>query len=458
MLESLFAFVRAQFILPLGLLGLCLLGLGFPMNQTEVLINIVLFAFVTWTVLTRLHQGICLKLAGLVTASLIWVFTGLINDWRLPLALALGVGLSWFVNRLVKPRRHLILVIPLLLAFIWSSQLSRHVVIDFLNHIPEDKTYVGDWGLFLRTYYEMADHDYYQSWVIGFKYHADYGPHPPRDVWGWRLPLTFYVWRWYSAGEPSAIYYQMLTLVLLALIASYDIARSLLKDHVRGAALLAPFALYPYLRLPTLEPSLLQMEWWSALIGLFGIWALTKRQSYLAMGLFSVSVLMRELMVIPLVLLSVYLILNKRRLWYVSGIPLLIFTGFLIMHTHWIGQHVTFDSGGKAFSLRFHGQGLKLVKNTLNFGRYYYFLASIQPLLVYIVLAFIGCIASIWLSIQKRLPYIASICFMLLMPSYLIIGTGIYSVSWSALYMPIVLSLSPLILNLSLATGGDDVI
>lgn len=445
-------------------LVLLLIFLGTPyldMPQ-QVLVNLVAFAYVYWTLASNLQ----INLSGKIFITfLLWLllssgpFPVRTTDFNILITLATGILIALAMEKLVKKsNRRELTILPMLVCLVVASQMNSGQLRQYLKTDPPNGTYGSDWGLFLKTYYNMEKQGYYQGQVEALEYHPSLGPKPPADLWSWRFPTVFWIWSLLSPGQNGVfIYYQYLVLSCFVLISGYYLADHFLIEPNKPYALLATLYLYNYFRLPLYIPQILQTEWWAVPFMMFGLALFIKNKKAWGITFLTLAVVIREMYFIPLVLfIAISFLLKRENLKYFL-ICLTIFFLVVIFHAYSINQIVPLFEKQQHFSPRLNGS-LDLFLITLDYGRGGFLLKewSINRILFGLfILAGVGA-PSILLRKDRQKTKSMKVLYKLLLviaPAslgifYLVIGTGKYSENWGALYLPIALSLVPLLINL----------
>lgn len=324
-------------------------------------------------------------------------------------------------------------ILPVLIALLACASVSGDEVISILKTDPKPKSYVRDMGLYLETFYLMktAIPNYYQAHGQALLNHAEYFDKTlPKDVWSWRLPTVFWVWYLLPSNNGVVIYMVYVGLTLLMLLAAAEIGKYFWPNGY--FFLLLPYLLLVYFRFPLRDWTILQVEWWSALFWIFGVWGLIKKNYLALFGGTLLSIGIRELMVVPLLLAAfTSLVLRKRRELTIFALTGIVFAVFLLWHSHQIGS-VAGALIKTGFNPRLNGSTL-VVQATLAFGSWEFLFNQWRIFTLMWILAFFGYLSKP--SFQKLI--LASP--MTLTVFYLKFATGVWSHVWGVLYMPSVL-------------------
>ncbi|MDP3724765.1 MAG: hypothetical protein Q8R11_04010 [bacterium] len=185
--------------------------------------------------------------------------------------------------------------------------------------------------MFLRTFHLFqGGSDYYaayfQATIDGMT-----ARHLTTDVFTWRLPTLTYLW---SLFFDSGIHIQRAFIFLCLLLLPTSII--LLKDSLRPPfAFLGGLILMPYVADSlAYRTAFLFHEWWGLLFFLFGLAMVRLKKYALAIILLSLSVLIRELFILPLGFLLLFTLFGKKRTHpWIFLLPMIIFGLAFLFHT-----------------------------------------------------------------------------------------------------------------------------
>jgi hypothetical protein len=414
---------------------LILLGLPNPANFTDGVISLVLFSYVFRSLVADLK----LKRWWLSVLVLLLVFGLYVKRSLLPVpyifaGLLVGIILFYFVNLLANQfKKRYFYVLPIILMFLISSFFNSSKLRNYLAADPAPKTYTHDMGLYLKTYYLMNNNDYYKAHLMAFQNHAYFGV--AGDVWGWRMPTTFYLWRVIPGNNGVNIYYLFIILASLALITTYSMGLKVLSKKGSDGTyliLIPVYLLYSYLHFPAYDWTLLQIEWWAALFAIFALWSFLNKYRSLSISFFSLAVIMREQLLIPIFLIALLGLVVDRKYWWKYFIPVGVFIAFLMLHSGQVASVLGSSLNSGSFSLRLNG-GLKLLHSTFAFGTWEYYFYQLRPFLVLFLLNIVS------LLYRRKWSDFVFLAFFSLPLAYLVIGTSWENVVWGVLYVPVVL-------------------
>jgi len=416
----------------LTVLALVFIGLPNPSQFTiDKLISIALFSFL----LLLVTKELCLR--RIETFLLLCFGLGIyylehIGSLEIILLGGFtGSVLSLIINQSSNKSKifNVLPIIIILLLFLISSIINSVKLRTYLSTDPPLSQYTHDMGLYLKTYYLMGDYDYYRAHAVAFQNHA-VPISPPADVWSWRLPTAFYLWKLIPGINGLNIYLLYIVFATLALLATYRIAKKIKVSQT--LAIIPVYLLYSYLHFATYDWTLLQIEWWAAFFVIFGLYFLFDNKENYAITLFSLAAITREQLFIPFLMIALIATIYKNKHWQKFWVPVVCFGLMIIFHTYQISKIVDLQSGSQAFHLRLNG-GMDLVNNTLAFGSWEYVFFAFKP---FAILFFINGLSLFILKGKKQLMLLS---FFSLPISYLIIGTSNINQAWGVLYIPIIL-------------------
>ena len=335
----------------------------------------------------------------------------------------------------------------IIMAFLTGAWVAGGPVRAFLSRDLPLYTYNNDWGVLYKTYLLLeADFNYYDAYRTAQLGRFDQ-PLVPGDIWGWRLPTLFFLWQMLPGTSGISIYILYLTLASSVLYVAYLIGVRYLGPNL---GILSPYLLFPYLYFGARDQIILATEWWSMFLFIIGLFFLISRRYFWAIIFLSLTVLVREVYVLPLVLMSVYALFRRRRMLAVFAIPMIAFSVLYLFHIIWTSHYI--DAWGTLTAARVLESGWFFVQQTLAFASWEYLFVNFRPFLIFLGLATLGLAC---LFIRKRgeeaiIWAAAALSFPL---AFLRFGTVPYNDYWGIIYVPQVLILTPLAL---LAFGGGE--
>lgn len=329
-----------------------------------------------------------------------------------------------------------IIVIFILDSLVISGELRR-----MLSSRIDLFTYNNDPGVLYKTYSLTKEGmDYYDAYRT-----AQLGrfnqPILPGDIWGWRLPTLFYIWQILPGANGIQIYILWLIIASSLLWVAYDLARRFLPVNL---SLLSPYLLFPYLHFASRDQMLLETEWWSVGLFIIGIYFVLYRKKFLATIFLSLTLLIREVYVLPIGLMFLFALIKAKHLALVFLIPLISFTMLFTYHIFRVSQYIDVVQTllrPRSLSLP---NGIFFLQQTLSFGSWEYLLFKFRPFVFLLTSAVLGCI-----SLARNRMIDGTILLLAFLPfplAFLRFGTVPYNDYWGIIYVPIVLILAPLIL------------
>lgn len=330
-------------------------------------------------------------------------------------------------------------IFVLILCFLLSSFATSHNLRAKLRSDVALYTYNNDESAFLKTYKLMkSDIGYYDAYKVAFMGKFT-GPVTPNDVWGWRLPTIFEIWR-ITPGNGIGIYIFYLLLASLALYGAYSVG-----NHYLGSryALLPAYLLFPYLHFAARDEILLLTEWWGALFFMIGLSLFILRHYFFSIISLALAVLVRELYFLPLFFIFLYFTLRFNRKAWVFLIPIVAFFAFFLYHiislTHYI------DAWNLIFSTRSLGGGTLFIQQTLAFGSWEYKFFILRPFIIFLISVLGSCFYIYKINAEEGWVWLVSALVFPII--FLKFSVGPYHDYWGILYMPIVLILAPICLG-----------
>lgn len=359
------------------------------------------------------------------------------------LAVILLIYAGCVAFRLIYIKKTILLLLPFFIIFTLGTIFNTISVRKYITIEPIVETYRSDLDDFLRTYYLMEKgQSYYPSFDQAVRENAFKGYVAP-NVFAWRLPTLFYIWKYLPGNNGISIFYAFLVLAGVYFTVSYVIAVKLLSSKNNHLAILAPYLLYPYLHFGIRDQILLHTEWWATAIIFLGLYALLIQKKWMAIIFLSLGLFIRELYAIPLLFLGCLLFIKHNKLWYLPLLAILFLAIFMLFHSTQVKNYsATQPVSGSFFNLRLHGLSAEIIHATLAFGAGEYLWFQMRPLLLFSVIAVIGVIFHKKKFNQILFP------FLLFPISFLIIGSSVYNDYWSIFYIPFSLTAVPLALDI----------
>lgn len=348
------------------------------------------------------------------------------------LVFVIGALVAFFLKSFAK-----IALIFLILVYLANSWFISGDLRFFLTH---DIPYNNDPGVLLATYKSVENgRDYYESYK-----QAQLGRFSqsiiPGDIWGWRLPTVFYIWK-IMPGQALSIYVLYLILAATVLYVAFLINRMFLPENL---ALLSPYLIFPYLHFATRDQMLLETEWWAVSIFIFAIYALLKRQLFFSTVFFSLTLLIREIYILPVGLMLIGALFRQRKLIPVFTVPLISYSALFIYHILRVNEFT--DAWGTILAARTVDNGFLFLQQTLAFASWEYLANLYRPFYFLTLAAVMGCLYIF--KFQKRQEALFLLLAFLPFPiAFLKFGTTPFNEYWGIIYVPIAIMLSPLLLT-----------
>ena len=283
----------------LSLALLLILGLLNPAsgNVIDTFIAFLVFSFVSYTIL----KSSKVVLFGLVIVS--WLIFAKVRTFDSVIVYASFAGLALgYVFKRLRLREKLA-VWAIIVAFLLASAATGATLRQMLGRDLPFYNYNNDPGVILKTY-QLMKHgmDYYEAFR-----QAQLGRFSqqivPNDVWGWRLPTIFFIWRILPGSHGLSIYILYLVLASTILYLAFKIGSKYLGFPL---SILPSYLIFPYLHFAARDQMLLETEWWSAAFFIIGLYFLINKRWFWTTLLFSLTVMVRELYVLPIGLMLVY--------------------------------------------------------------------------------------------------------------------------------------------------------
>ena len=355
------------------------------------------------------------------------------------LSLILGIALSnLFFSQISK--RSVILVFSIILIFIFTSRVNSGDLRRSISFEPVAETYFTDYFSFLKVFFLVErGYGYYSAHVKTHLEDARFD-YVPQQVWGWRLPIYVYLWRIFPGSGGVSVYIFFIVLSSTALFFSYRIAKIFIGKKL---AILSPYLVYPYFHFAARDVAFFEMEWWSICILIIGIYYFIRKKIFIAFLFFTVTVLIREIFIIPLISVAVASLLYRQIKQFISFIFVgIIFIAFLSLHFIKVTEYIprTFQS----LAPRDHPIGLIFLQQTLSYSSWEYLFFNLRP---FLFLLLINLISTTILFIRKMLNFELTILFFSafsLMIAISKIGTPLYDDYWGVSYVPLILIFSPI--------------
>jgi hypothetical protein len=330
----------------------------------------------------------------------------------------------------------IILVMLLLLSLLLTPFIIQKFEIYPLTE-PPFKTYNSDEMSFLKTFYLIEKGENY---YLAFKHSRENfasGNYLQADVFTWRLPTAFYLWNiCCETGHNILTFFIFMSFLLLILI--YLIMQKIIGNW----ALLSPILFLPYLYdTLTYKTAFLFTEWWAVFFFFIGLFGLSRNLSYIAILAFTISILTREIFIVPISVMFLYtLFIRKNRRLFL--IPIVIGLLFYFIHSQNIFSLIG-SRGNFHFFDRFHDYKIENLQTMISFSMKAYVLAGLKTHYLFLGVGLISLLIGVFLKKDYLLNYIAISIFSFLITLPIIaVKENDY---WGIMFVPLILMCIPLI-------------
>lgn len=421
--------------------GLISLGLAVPSSFSVLIVN----SFCTGLVNSIIFKKKKFRLLSLILLlSLVWLIS-IKNHWAIH-----GVFLSWLLiitgylmGSFIKDNlRPWVLLFFLSLGYLLVAFFDGRPVRQIVKQEPIFDHYTTDMKGYLKTYFLIEKGmPFYQAYAIGEKGDAFVDSYPG-EIWGWKTPFLFYLWKIFPGQDGRTIYWLFVTLILSIPLFSYLIAKQLVGNNL---ASLSPFLIWPYFLLPLKEMTFIQVEWWGLIFFLLGFYFLLNNRIFWAGLFFTLTLFSRELLAVHLFFLGAVLLLSgsKKAIRSIFAPFLLIFLFYILIHIPNIKNYENLSildswwrKGGA--TVAWHN-----VRNTLAFNSWQYLLFNFFPFRISLIFSLLGLV---FLYMRRKIKkYLLSMASFL--PFFLFqFKPGIMGLQhdyWGIYYVPLTLLFLP---------------
>ncbi len=329
-------------------------------------------------------------------------------------------------------------ILLIFLVFVVGVTLTSSGILRQLGEYKEG--YKFDGFLFLNVANLIRDgQNYKDAYSTAFEEDIRFET-APTDAWGWRLPTIFYFWSFLPND-----FLVWLTFVILALLALF----SAFKMNFPGTgnlAILAPMILAPYFFFGATSEWFLVTEWWGLFFFIVGLLFWQIKKSKIAWILFLISVITRELFIVPILAYFLITVIFERKKAVFFGSLIIIFALFLLAHFLNLSDVVNLNLASVT-AKRLWGGGWQQIQQTLAFGSANFLFINFRVFALYALLVLIGFGLIFWrinFKILKDLTFVSFASFFIL---YLVFGTPRWHEYWGITYIPLMFLLIPRILN-----------
>lgn len=303
-----------------------------------------------------------------------------------------------------------IILVGFIISLISTPILKDHFAINL--DPPKFKEYRSDEMSFLKVFYLMEEgKGYYSSFKLSRENFIG-GNILQKDVFTWREPTIFYIWSTlFYNGYQIFNFFIFLSLLFLASI--YFLVKKITNKSL--LSLISVLLLLPYLYdLLVLKVAFLFTEVWGLYFLVIGLSFLVYKKNLLAILLFTLAVMTRELFIIPVSLISLYVLVIQRK--YIFLLPILVGAGFYIIHSFNVCSLVGATEG--KFWERFHMFDLMLLQRMLSFAMRKYIFFGLKTHFLIEILGLVGIIGLFIKTRKTELLYLilTIIPFLVILP------------------------------------------
>lgn len=368
----------------------------------------------------------------------IWIFNS-VNLAIIALVLA-----SHFLKVKIKNGYITLALIVLITSYVTAASLIIKSRSEINLMEPIDKSYRSDEMIFLKTYYlTKMGSSYYSAFQSAYSLDFRF-QHAPGDVFAWRTPVVFYLWKLIAAsGEEIRILFVIFS--ASSLVAAYLISAKFTNFKI---ALFSCYLLIPYFLDALGETFFLFTEWWALFFFIFGLACYFYNRKNLAYLFLVICVLTRELFIFPVLFIFLARLFKKD---YSPIIPLALISIFYLIHAKYVIQatnQTQFNISG-----RLHPFSKELLLNVLAHSTriYYWSIARIGTF--FAPVAMVGLLIT-FLKKERNFSQIAiaTSSFALLLGLSPFLGTAdftsrTFSDYWGITFMPLAIIFAPTIFN-----------
>lgn len=292
----------------------------------------------------------------------------------------------------------------------------------------------------LKTFYLMKrGMNFYEAYSNAFSLTSDSGGEIPANLWHWRMPTVFYIWKLLLPPDGFYVLYLYLLIGLCVIYFIFDISSNFLRQPLN----LIPPILTSYIFIFGGAAFWFTFpEFWGVFFLFLGLWSLHRKNLPLAIAALTLAPLIRWIFIFPMFGIFIVLMFDKKRKLYISaGLPLLVFIVFFKIHVSSISHLTT------AMGQTFEGFGNFLGGGAGNFISFIAFGAALlsrpRVALLAILLGFIVATVRIFTSsrgLTARL-LIAGSLFPLLF--FLKVGPPFNHDYWGVVFIPLIYASLP---------------
>lgn len=332
-------------------------------------------------------------------------------------------------------RKKIITIFILLATFLFTVKFfvnlnSSFSKIDFSE--KNLKIFASDEMLYLKTFYLVKSGvNYYKALSLAFK--KDLRKNVlGKSVFEWRLPTVYYFWSLFARnGNQIAVLFW--TFAFLSIMSWFFINKKFVG--VTKAFFAPLFLLLYFSDIFNYQTSIFFTEWWAWFFFSFGLFFLVCGKKFLSFIFFTLTVLTRELFIVPIVFFIIISFFEKKN----RALFLTIF--FIFIGTEFIHKMNIQNSvwGGDS---RIHFWSKQVFQEMSAFSMRNFPFVKYKIHYFFITLSFIALFSTVLKKgfYLKKIIFLSSWSFILIFP---FIGQEFNSY-WGICYMPTLLSSLPL--------------
>ena len=343
-----------------------------------------------------------------------------------------------------------IIITVLIGSFIINAGVEGELVRQNLSIEPQSNAIYFDPQVYQKAYFNFIDSNNY--YTESFQKTLESDPRLdslPQDLWSYRPPTAFILWKWLSFGNPIIVYWLFITICVTILFLGYKITTSF-SDQNSG--LLSPLLLLPYFVFASITPDLefLQTEWWALLPIFIFYYALRINQYKTSLVALALAMITRIYFVISwAAMMMVTLLFKQSKQTKILLINLALFLTFFSFHTYKVfTQNITLTS--QAFtSGRSHPFGLDMIHQTLSFATSNYLLAPYRLMTIIQMITLVLLVPILYQ--YKKYRYYISLLLAIFIPiqlSFLTQGRCCWQNYWGVMVIPFLLLLFAILVGI----------
>ncbi len=306
---------------------------------------------------------------------------------------------------------------------------------------PGLKTYSSDEMAFLKTFYLMEKgQDYYSAYKTARENYS-IGNLISSDVSTWRMPTVFFLWHIF-ANSGLGIFRLFVFFLSIFLVCVYLIFK---KTYSGKLAILSILILLPYLYDTfSYNTSFLFTEWWSLFFFFFALTSLIYKLNWLAIFLFTLALITREIFIIPMCAFLIIQSIQKKEM-RTFLFPILLFLPIYALHWFNVSMIMANNNTHKIQLIsRIHKYDLLNLQNMVAFLMRRYVLLGLKT--HYLVL-FLGIVSitlnGLFFKRKDLIYFFTTVAAFLIVLPIISVKENDY---WGLLFVPLILMFVPLII------------